>query len=108
MSCAGRDAIGAWLADLGPKRGNVVFEPLGPRLGDGTTSVQEWQQMAVQPDQRRVFMTRGTSVRRRQDGHIVYAADYYDTAPLSDPDIAAAAHAAGFNVTANDIARHAS
>lgn len=102
----GRDAIGAWLCDIGPKRGNVVFEPLGPRLDDGATSVQEWQQMAIQPDGGRVFMTRGTSVRRRTDGHIVYAADYYDTASLSDPEIQAAADAAGASITSDDIARH--
>jgi len=91
----GRDAIGAWLSDMRDKVGNVVFEPLGPRLDDGSTSVQEWQQMAVQPDGSRVFMTRGTSVRRRTDGQIMYAADYFDTASLSDPDIQAAAAAAG-------------
>jgi hypothetical protein len=91
----GRDAIGAWLDDMGVKVGNTVFEPLGPRLDDGSTSVQEWQQMAVQPDGSKVFMTRGTSVRRRSGGQIVYAADYYDTASLSDPDIQAAAAAAG-------------
>ncbi len=102
----GRDAIAAWLTDLGPKAGNVVFEPLGPRLDDGSTSVQEWQQMAVQPDGSRVFMARGTSVRRRTDGQIVYAADYYDTASLSDPEVQAAARAAGRDITAADIARH--
>ena len=91
----GRDAIGAWLSDMSDKVGNVVFEPLGPRLDDGSTSVQEWQQMAVQPDGSRVFMTRGTSVRRRTDGQIMYAADYFDTASLFDPDIQAAAAAAG-------------
>ncbi len=102
----GRDAIAAWLTDLLPKAGNVVYEPLGPRLDDGSTSVQEWQQMAVQPDGSRVFMARGTSVRRRADGQIVYAADYYDTASLSDPDVQAAARAAGRSITADDIARH--
>ncbi len=102
----GGEAIGAWLSDVGTKLGNVVFEPLGTRLDDGSTSVQEWQQMAVQPDGSRVFMTRGTSVRRRADGHVVYAADYFDTASLSDPAIQAAALAAGRNITADDVARH--
>jgi len=82
----GREAIRSWLIDRKAQLGDVLFEPLGPRLEDGTTSVQEWQQMAVQPDGRRTFMTRGTSVRRREQGHVVYAADYYDTAPLTDPD----------------------
>ena len=89
----GREAIRAWLGDIMGKVGNVVFEPLGPQLDDGTTSVQEWQQMALQPDGTRVFMTRGTSVRRRDgEGLVTYAADYFDTASLLDPDVQAAAH----------------
>jgi len=104
----GREAIRAWLGDVMPKVGDVVFEPLGPMLDDGTTSVQEWQQMAVQPDGSRVFMTRGTSVRRRRDGSIVYAADYFDTASLFDPAVQAASVAAGATMTAHDIARHRS
>ena len=88
--------------------GDVVFEPLGPQLDDGTTSVREWQQMAVQPDESRAFMTRGTSVRRREDGLVTYAADYFDTASLMDADVQAAARAAGSTITAHDIARHRS
>ncbi|MGI9646510.1 MAG: nuclear transport factor 2 family protein [Ilumatobacteraceae bacterium] len=102
----GREAVREWLADLTGKAGDVVYEPLGPRLDDGATSVQEWQQMAVQPDGSRIFMTRGTSVRRRTDGLVTYAADYLDTASLSDPDITAAAQEAGSTLTAEDIARH--
>jgi hypothetical protein len=103
----GREAIRTWLVDIMGKVGNMVFEPLGPMLDDGTTSVQEWQQMAVQPDGRRVFMTRGTSVRRRgPDGLLAYAADYFDTASLLDPDVQAAAIAAGSTVSADDIARY--
>jgi hypothetical protein len=103
----GREAIRTWLVDIMGKVGNVVFEPLGLQLDDGTTSVQEWQQMAIQPDESRVFMTRGTSVRRRDaDGLIVYAADYFDTASLMDPDVQAAAIAAGSTITADDIARY--
>jgi hypothetical protein len=105
----GREAIRTWLVDIMGKVGNTVFEPLGPRLDDGTTSVQEWQQVAVQPDGSRVFMTRGTSVRRRDaDGLVVYAADYFDTASLMDPDVQAAAIAAGSTITADDIARYRS
>lgn len=81
----GREAIRTWLTEMMAAMGDVVFEPLGPELDNGDVSVREWQQMAVQPDGSRVFMTRGTSVRRRRDGQIVYAADYYDTASLSDP-----------------------
>lgn len=102
----GREPIRAWLTDVMAKVGDVVFEPLGPLLDDGSTSVQEWQQMAVQPDGSRVFMTRGTSVRRRRDDLVTYAADYFDTAPLMDPDVQAAAVAAGSALTADDIARH--
>jgi ketosteroid isomerase-like protein len=104
----GRDAIRSWLCDVMPKAGDIVFEPLGPELDDGTTSVQEWQQMAVQPDGSRVFMTRGTSVRRRRDGLIVEATDYFDTASLFDPEVVAASIAAGSTMTADDVARHRS
>lgn len=104
----GREAIRRWLTDVMSKVGDIVFEPLGPDLDDGTTAVQEWQQMAVQPDGARVFMTRGTSVRRRRDGLIIEAADYFDTASLLDPEIQAAAHAAGSTITADDIVRHRS
>lgn len=103
----GRDAIGTWLTDIMGKVGNLVFEPLGPLLDDGTTSVQEWQQMAIQPDASRVFMTRGTSVRRRDaDGLVTDAADYFDTASLMDSSVQAAARAAGSTITADDIARY--
>jgi hypothetical protein len=82
----GREAIRGWLADRLRGLDDVVFEPLGPRLDDGTTTAQEWQQMKVGPDGHRSFMTRGTSVRRRNGDQVVYAADYYDTASLTDPD----------------------
>jgi hypothetical protein len=102
----GREAIRAWLTNVMSKVGDVVYEPLGPRLDDGHTSVQEWQQMAVQPDGSRVFMTRGTSVRRREDGLVVYAADYFDTASLIEPEIQAAARVAGSTITEDDLAGH--
>lgn len=82
----GRDAIRTWLTEHKANLGTGVFEPLGPRLDNGATTVQEWQQMAVHADGSRTFMTRGTSVRRREGDHVVYAADYYDTASLTDPD----------------------
>ena len=103
----GREAIRTWLVDIMGKVGNMTFEPLGPMLDDGITSVQGWQQMAIQPDGARAFMTRGTSVRRRgADGSIAYAADYFDTASLLDPDVQTAAIAAGSTVSADDIARY--
>jgi SnoaL-like domain len=102
----GREAIRRWLTDVMAKVGNVVYEPLGPVLDNGDTSVHEWQQVAIQPDDSRVFMTRGTSVRRRREGLIVYAADYFDTASLLDPAVQAASMACGSTLTADDVARH--
>ena len=80
----GQAAITALLADVVGKVGNIAFEPLGPRLFDGATSVHEWKQMAILPDGNRVTMLRGTSVRRFSEGWVVYAADYFDTASLDD------------------------
>ena len=73
---------------------------------DGTTSVREWKQLAVPPDGNKVMMVRGTSVRRFADGWLVYAADYFDTAPMGDPEIQAASHAAGSTITEPDILKH--
>jgi len=80
----GQAAIRGWITDVKGKAGNLAFEPLGPALFDGTTSVQEWKQMAVLADGSHGMMLRGTSVRRFSDGWVVYAADYFDTAPLVD------------------------
>ncbi len=102
----GQTAIRAWITDVMAKVGNLAFEPVGPVLFDGTTSVQEWKQMAVLPDASRVMMLRGTSVRRFADGWLVYAADYFDTAPLGDPEIQAASVAAGSTITLDDIVKH--
>lgn len=99
----GRDAIRRWFVETMPTMGDIVQEPLGPVLDDGTTSVHEWQQLAVQPDGSRVFVTRGTSVRRRHAGLVVEASDYFDTASMNDPDVIAARVAAG--ATLPDTAR---
>jgi hypothetical protein len=37
---------------------------------------------------------------------VSYAADYFDTASLMDPDVGAAAVAAGSTLSADDIARY--
>jgi hypothetical protein len=71
----GEAAISRWLTDVATAGG--VFEPLGPLLSDGVTSVQEWKHHAVAGSDTAL---RGTSVRRVVDGLTVYAADYYDTA----------------------------
>ena len=102
----GQDEIRGWLTDIMPRAGALAFEPLGAALFDGSTSVLEWKQMAVAADGTRTMMLRGTSVRRYADGWVVYAADYFDTAPLADPDIQAAGVAAGSTITGADIVRY--
>jgi hypothetical protein len=82
----GREAITRWLAEVTATASEGVFEPLGPLLTDGTTSVQEWKQAVVGADGA-VTMLRGTSVRRVEDGLVVYAADYYDTTPPTEPGL---------------------
>jgi hypothetical protein len=78
----GRDAIAAWLSQHLAGMENVVREAVGPALTNGTTSVQEWQHILVQPNGERTFLTRGTSVQRTDGQFITYAADYYDAASL--------------------------
>ena len=102
----GQAVIRNWITDIIGKVGNLVYEPLGHVLFDGTTSVEEWKQMAVLPDGNRVMMLRGTTVRRFADGWLTYAADYFDTAPLGDAEIIAAGRAAGSTLTAADVARY--
>lgn len=74
-----QEVISNWLAGMSAQSAHDVFEPLGPLLSDGATTVQEWKTMVPGPDGQPTTM-RGTSVRRFADGCIVYAADYYDTA----------------------------
>lgn len=75
----GDAAISAWLAEAAAAADASVFEPLGPLVSDGTTSVQEWKRVTAHADSSDETL-RGTSVRRVVDGQVVYAADYYDTA----------------------------
>ncbi|MEN3953115.1 nuclear transport factor 2 family protein [Iodidimonas sp. SYSU 1G8] len=102
----GQQAIRDWLGDIMAKVGHIEFEPLRAPIFDGDVSYSEWRQVAVLPDGKRVVMTRGASVRRYKDGWIVYAADYFDTAPFLDPEIQAASEAAGSTITLDDIKRH--
>lgn len=81
----GEPAIREWLAGVSTSPAVDVFEPLGPLLSDGVTSVQEWKRTFV-PGDGSGFALRGTSVRRVVNGLVMYAADYYDTTP---PPIAA-------------------
>ena len=102
----GQAAIRRWLLDVMPKVGAMRFDPVGPTLFNGRASVQEWVQTALLPDGSTVPLVRGTSVRRFADGWIVYAADYFDTAPLADPQMQQAARAAGSTLAAADIERY--
>ncbi len=102
----GQADIRAWLTDIMGKVGNIRFKPMGPLVIDGDVSVQEWEQMAVQPDGTEIFMTRGASVRKVSDGWITYSADYFDAAPLMDEDIQKAGIAAGSTITAEDVMKY--
>jgi hypothetical protein len=64
------------------ERTQRLRRPLGPLLFNGEASVQEWIAMTSRSDSSTVSL-RGTSVRRFVDGLVAYAADYYDTAPLT-------------------------
>lgn len=75
----GQPAITGWLADMAARTAHDVFEPLGPLLSDGATTVQEWKVMVPGAGGTDTTL-RGTSVRRFADGCVMYAADYYDTA----------------------------
>lgn len=102
----GQDNIRAWLDDVMPKMGNMLFEPIAQRVWNGETSLQMFRQMAVQPDGSKTEVTWGFAVRKYKDGWLVYAADYYDVTPLTLPEIGAAAAAAGWTLTEADIMKY--
>ena len=102
----GREVIRSWMVDIMGKVGDIEFVPVGPELNDGAVYLQEWVQMAVAPDGRRVPMTRGTSVRRYRDGSTVHAADYFDTATIMAPEVMAASVECGSQITIDDIMRY--
>jgi len=102
----GQAAIRAWLADIMGKVGNIEFELLQKPVFDGDMSYSEWRQVAVLPNGDRVVMTRGSSIRRYKDGWIIYAADYFDTAPFMDPAIRESSKAAGSTITLEDVLRY--
>ncbi len=102
----GQARIREWLTDIMGKVGKARYEPVGaPLLADGV-SFQEWRQVAPLPDGGEIVMSRGASVRRFEDGWMTYAADYFDTAPMLDPDVQAASKAAGSTVTIEDVLRY--
>lgn len=102
----GREVIRSWMVDIMGKVGDIEFVPVGPELNDGSTYLQEWVQMAVTPDGRRVPMTRGTSIRRYRDGWTVHAADYFDTATIMAPEVMAASVECGSRITIDDIMKY--
>lgn len=102
----GREEITAWIMDIMPRVGNIEFVPVGPELNDGSVYLQEWVQVAVTSAGERVPMTRGTSVRRYRDGSTVYAADYFDIATLTRPEVLAASTDCGSTITTDDIMRY--
>lgn len=102
----GREVIRSWMVDIMGKVGDIEFHPVGPELNDGSVYLQEWVQMAVTPDDRRVPMTRGTSVRRYRDGSTYHAADYFDTATIMAPEVMAASVECGSRITIDDIMRY--
>lgn len=102
----GADAVSAWLDDVMPKLGNVRHDVIGPVLVNDSCTVREWMQVAVGDDGTTVPMFRGTSVHRFADGALIYAADYFDTAELSDPAVIAGSRLAGSTLTGADLARY--
>jgi limonene-1,2-epoxide hydrolase len=102
----GADAVRAWLDDVMPKIGNVRHDVIGPVLVNDSCTVREWVQVGVGDDGSTMAMFRGTSVHRFADGALIYAADYFDTAELADPDVLVGSRLAGSTLTAADIARY--
>jgi hypothetical protein len=102
----GRDEIKSWIMDIMPRVGRIEFVPVGPELNNGKTYLQEWVQVAVTSTGERVPMTRGTSVRRYKDGSTIYAADYFDTATLTTPEVLAASRDCGSTITTDDIMKY--
>jgi len=102
----GRDEIKSWIMDIMPRVGRIEFVPVGPELNNGSTYLQEWIQVAVTSTGERVPMTRGTSVRRYKDGSTIYAADYFDIATLTTPEVLAASRDCGSTITTDDIMKY--
>lgn len=102
----GQAPIRAWLLDVMGKTGTIEFEPTSPPILDGDVAFREFRQLAVLPSGEKVEMTRGASVRRFDDGWLVYAADYFDVANFMDPDVQAASAAAGSTITEDDVRRY--
>ena len=104
----GQQAIRSWMTDIMGKMGAIVFEPISEILWNGSTSVQMWKQVAELPAGDKVEMSWGVSVRRFENGWLVYCADYFDSFSLQKPEVQAAGQAAGSTITLEDILRYRS
>ena len=102
----GQQAIRGWLNDVMNKMGAIDFDPISPVYWNGSTSLQLWKQVAVQPDGQRIEMSWGASVRRFSDGWLTYCADYFDAFSMQNPAVQAAGQAAGSTITLEDILRY--
>jgi hypothetical protein len=102
----GQARIRGWLTDIMGKVGKATYVAQGAALLADGVSFQEWRQVAPLPGGGEIVMSRGASVRRFADGWMTYAADYFDTAPMYDPEVQAASKAAGSTVTAEDVLRY--
>ncbi len=102
----GQQDIREWLTDIMGKMGNIAFEPISEILWNGSTSVQMWKQVAVLPDDSKVEMSWGASVRRFENGWLTYCADYFDAFSMQKPEVQAAGQAAGSTITMDDILKY--
>jgi hypothetical protein len=102
----GQADIRAWYTDIMNKVGDIKFEALAPIAWNGTSSLQMWRQYAQISATERVNIAWGFSVRRFKDGWITYAADYFDTARMSEADVQAASKIIGSRIAAEDIMRY--
>lgn len=98
-----QQGIRDWLVPIMAKAGSVTFDLVGEPLLAGDTSLSEWEMHLHPPGADPVFVTRGCGVRRYRDGWVVYAADYFDTAPLRSRSTKAVGVAAGSTVTPDDV-----
>lgn len=64
--------------------------------------------MAIQSNGEKIFMVRGASIPRYENGYAVYAQDDFETAPMLDPAVQAASLAAGSIITPADIEKYRS
>jgi hypothetical protein len=74
-------------------------------IWNGSTSVQNWRQVAKLSDGTNVEMAWGYSVHRFKDGWLVYTADYVDTADLSRPEVMEVSEQIGATISHEEMIR---